>query len=442
MNSIANPTRLDRGVAGEMAISRRIAAGAATVLATAIFTLLIISFRPFQPAGAELEGGGDLLNQLGFGALGALALFGLLTLVDRRVVAALVSPWWLVLIAFLGVSVLTAASPPDAMRGVLFTLIGMLAIAAVLALPADAERFSAMLATTALIILALNYYGIFFKPTVAIHGSAGVEPQHAGLWRGSFTHKNAAAPVMAFLCVTGIYLWRRRWRGIGILIAALAVIFLAKTGSKTALGALPLTIFLVLLPSICGLRFLTPALVLAAVIGMGLATLGIVFIEPLSSLHQALVPDLTYTGRTTLWAFMGEKLAERPWLGYGFASFWGTDMVTLSDQPFDRAWDIRGIVHGHNSYLDLAITMGLPALLVALIVFILLPLGDFLRTPLLKENVLLSEYFLMIASFALLNGFLESFFFRRADPMWLLFVFALLGLRLTARFPISVRSVR
>jgi O-antigen ligase len=164
--------------------------------------------------------------------------------------------------------------------------------------------------------------------------------------------------------------------------------------------------------------------------------LGTVFIEPLRELREAISPELTFTGRTALWAFMGEHIAQRPLTGYGFASFWGTEHVLLADLPFDREWDIRGIVHGHNGYLDLAIIMGLPALAVAIIAFIVAPIRDYVRTPLLRENVLMSEFFLMVLTFTLMNAFLESFFFRRADPVWLFFVLAVFGLRLVARFPI------
>ena len=63
-----------------------------------------------------------------------------------------------------------------------------------------------------------------------------------------------------------------------------------------------------------------------------------------------------------------------------------------------------------------------------------------MRIPHLKENIFLGDFFMMIVLFTALNAFLESFFFRRADPVWLFFVFGLLGLRLVARFPI--RSAR
>ena len=89
----------------------------AIILSSLLLTMLLVSFRPFQPAGAPLEdgasAGGDIVNQLGFGSLGALALFALFTFVDRRVLTALLSPWWLVMLGFLALSVLNATDRPS-----------------------------------------------------------------------------------------------------------------------------------------------------------------------------------------------------------------------------------------------------------------------------------------------------------------------------------------
>lgn len=431
MSSIANPTRTEGARAG-WPVARL-----CTLLATVLATVTIVSFHPFEPAGPQPDEGGDLVNQLGFGFLGAVALFGLFTLVDRRVATTLLSPWWLALLALMGLSVLQAPSPPDALRAGIYTMTGLFIMAAALTLPRDAAGFSTMLATMAVIVLGLCYYGVLALPEVAIHGAEGPEAQHAGLWRGSFAHKNIASPVMATLCFAGIYLWRRGWRFGGGLIFVLALVFMVNAGSKATMAVMPLVAIMVLLPGICGMRFLAPLLVALTLCLMGLVTLGVVFIGPLGDLHDAFLPDVTYTGRTTLWAFMGEMLAQRPWAGYGLEGFWNSDTVLLADQPFDRDWDIRGIVHGHNSYLDLAIAMGLPALAIAIVAFVVAPLRDFLRTPPLRENVLLADFFLMIAAFALINALFESFFFRRVDPVWLFLVFSLLGLRLTARFPVT-----
>ncbi len=417
-------------------------AGIATAIATALMTVVIISFRPFQPAGATEPGmppstSGDIVNQLGYSSLGGLALFALLAFVDRRVLSAVVSPWWLLLIACFIFSVFNATDPSAAMRAAFFTFTGILTIAAVLSIPRDADAFSTVIAVSGLAVVGLSYAGLVFLPDAAIHGADSLEPEHIGFWRGVFTHKNIAGPVMACYSFAGIYLWRRGWRRSGGLMFFAAVLFLANTGSKTAAGLVPPAMLIVILPGLVGMRLVTPVLFAIAVIGTGLATLGIVFIPPIKEFADAAIPELTYTGRTALWEFAGEMIAQRPWTGYGYESFWATPLLTTMDQSFDRDWDIRGIIHGHNGYLDIVVIMGFPTLLVAIVVFLIEPLRDYMRIPLRRENVYLGDFFMMVVLFTALNAFLESFFFRRADPVWLFFLFGLLGLRLAARFPVQ-----
>lgn len=432
MSNTASLRKTDRSGIADAFPARRIA----TILAATIFAVMLISFRPFNPAGSNAtDGGGDIVNQLGFGALGALSIAALLSYVDRRVLSAVLSPWWLILLAFFALSVVHATDPGAAGRSAAFTLIGLVSVIAVLTLPRDADSFSSVLAFGAVATIGLSYIGIIALPSIAIHSAASIEAQHAGMWRGLFSHKNIAGPVMACLSFVGLYLWRRGWTWTGILVFSGAVLFMANTGSKTTVGLVPLTIGMVMGPSIIGLRPLAPALYLLAFVGTALGTLGIVFIDPLKDLAADYFPGLTYTGRTTLWAFSGEMLAKRPWTGYGYESFWGP-FVQSMELPFDREWDVRGIVHGHNGYLDIAVIMGIPAAIAALLAFVVAPLVDFMRVGTRRENVLLADLFLMFLLFTSLNSFLESFFFRRVDPVWVFFLIGAFGLRLVARFPV------
>jgi O-antigen ligase len=429
MSSIASPRRTEAAPA-EAGLRRL-----TTTLATIFLSVLLISLRPFTPGGEAVEGSGDLVNQLGFGGLGALALVSMLTLVDTRVLAAILSPWWLLVAGFMLLSAFNAADPPSALRAASFTLAGILTMAAVLTLPRDADALATVFVVAGAAVLGLSYAGIFIFPDLARHTAASAEPQHAGLWRGVFSHKNVAGPVTACLGLVGLYIARRGWFWRGGLLFAAAMVFTLQTGSKTTLGLVPAAILTVALPGIVGMRVLTVIIFASALAGMAIGTLGIVFIEPVRHLVLGYFPDLTYTGRTTLWEFAGEMIAQRPWLGYGYESFWGTPLLGSQYQPFDRAWDIRNIVHGHNGYVDIVLTMGFPALVACALAFLVVPLVDYVRTPRLKENILLSDLFLMILLFAGLNAFLESFFLRRADPVWLFVVMAALGLRLTARLP-------
>ena len=241
---------------------------------------------------------------------------------------------------------------------------------------------------------------------------------------------------MAGFSFAGIYLWRRGWTRRGLLLFFASILFMANTGSKTTAGLVPLAILLVMIPGLMGMRRLTVLYVVGALAGTALATLGIGFLAPGQKLVLSYFPDLTNTGRTSLWEFAGEMIARRPWTGYGFESFWGKIAVTTTDHPFDRAWDVRTLVLAHNGYVDVAVAMGLPALGVAIIAFIVQPLRDYLRIPPLKENILLGDFFMMVFLFTALNAFLESFFFRRVDPVWLFFMISVLGMRAVARLPV------
>ncbi|ODT19721.1 MAG: biotin transporter BioY [Mesorhizobium sp. SCN 65-12] len=414
--------------------------GIATAVAALLFTVILVSFRPFQPAGAELTGeGGDIVNQLGFGSLGAISILSLLTLADRRVVRSLLSPSWLLMLGFFMLSVILATDPPSAMRAASFTLIGILTMATILALPRDAEAFSNVIVFTAAAVMGLSYVGLFVFPNEALHTANSIEPEHAGLWRGVFTHKNIAGPVMACFSFAGLYLFRRGRRLAGFIVFCAAMNFMLHTGSKTTAGLVPFSILIVMFPSLLGMRLGTPILFGLAMVATAIGTLGIVFLPPVKALAAIYFPDLTYTGRTTLWEFAGEMLAKKPWTGYGYESFWGTPLLLNQDQPFDRAWDIRTIVHGHDGYLDIAVLMGIPALCVAVYTFLIAPMRDYMRIPLRKENVYLGDFFMMVVLFAALNAFLESFFFHRSDPVWLFFVLGVLGLRQASLRPIAIR---
>lgn len=437
MSSIVSPKRIEALAAGAVGDRR-----AATVLAAIILTVLLVTFRPFEPEGPAASAGGDIVNQLGFGSLGVVAMFGLLAFAEPRRAAVLLSPWWLALLALLALGVLNALDPASAMRAALFSLLALLAVAAVVTLPRDGEAFTTVFLVAGFVVIGLNYAGLLLAPGLSIHAGGGYEPQHEGFWRGAFSHKNVAGPVMACLAFAGLYLFRRGRRRAGAVLFVAALVFMANTGSKTTAGLVPIAILLVMGPRLVGMSFLTPFIFAAVIVGSAVATIGIVFFEPVTLLADRLMDDPTYTGRTALWRFSAGLIAERPWTGFGYESVWRTPLVFFSEQHFDREWDIRGIVHGHNSYLDLASSLGLPALALAVMALLVAPARDYARTPPLRENVLLADFYMMCLMFTAQNAFLESFFFRRADPVWLFMALAAFGLRLNARMPLAVGTPR
>ncbi|MBX3566421.1 MAG: O-antigen ligase family protein [Rhizobiaceae bacterium] len=432
MSSIASPRRTD----APRSLADWLPAWTPTAVAAALLSALMISFSPFATidADAVLEGG-NIVNQLGYGSLGAISLIAMATYASPRVLSALFGPSMILVLVLMIFSVLNAAHPPSAARAASFTFIGILSVATILSIPRSPDSFSRVLLIAGLAVVGISYVGLVLYPTIAIHTTASNEPEHAGLWRGVFTHKNIAGPIMACFSFCGLYLMRRGSLWGGGLLFLLSMNFMLHTGSKTTAGLVPVAMIVVALPGIFGVRIVTALLFWAAIIGTALGTLGIVFIEPLKHLAAEYFPGMTFTGRVTLWEFAGDMLMKRPWTGYGYESFWMSPLMETIYQPFDREWDIRFMVHGHNGYLDIAVIMGIPTLIVAVWAFLVSPVIDYIRVPMLKENVLLGDLFMMILLFTSLNAFLESFFFRRADPVWLFFVMSVIGLRLVARFP-------
>ncbi len=356
-------------------------------------------------------------------------------------VLRLVSLGWLLMFGLLLASAFVSPDPSTAIRGIMLTLIGVLAIVAVLALPQDADGYSWMLLVVASIVIFISYAGVVLLPNLGTHGVDAGEPQNSFLWRGVFTHKNIAGPVMAIFAFAGIYLWRRGWRFSGALIALFALFFVAHTGSKTTAALVPFAMLLVIGPGMFGMRGLAPLMIFAIQVVFALFTIGAVLFEPLHQIVLQFSVDPTFTGRTSIWAFAIDALHNRPWIGFGYESFWGAERVKEAANPYYLDWDVRGIVHGHNGYLDITLSMGLIGLICAIVVIIIMPLVNYMRCRPTRENLLLADFFLMFVFFGTLNAMLESFFFRRMDPVWLMLIFAIFGLRMTAKVTIPKRAI-
>ena len=81
-----------------------------------------------------------------------------------------------------------------------------------------------------------------------------------------------------------------------------------------------------------------------------------------------------FTGRTDIWAFALQSLHARLLTGYGFASFWGSSAI--QNLPEGKEW-AGFAAHSHNGYLDTALGMGVPGLLLLILVLVIVALEKF-----------------------------------------------------------------
>ena len=86
----------------------------------------------------------------------------------------------------------------------------------------------------------------------------------------------------------------------------------------------------------------------------------------------------------------------------------------------------------HNGYLNLAVTVGLVGLALALAWIVAQPFADFRRVRAAENDPALTMLFLRVWIFGLsLSGF-ESVLFRGGSDTWLWMVIAIVGLRFQA----------
>lgn len=180
---------------------------------------------------------------------------------------------------------------------------------------------------------------------------------HVGAWRGLWWEKNTmgghmarAAFLFAFL-----FLMDRRWRliwGGGVMLCAALVLL---STSKTALLGLLLG-FGVLAMAAWMRRgpVTTISTVWLGVISVG-AFAGVMMFAP-ELVFQLLGRDATLTGRTDIWAALFDAIAERPWLGYGYAAFWGAESQPAYMVRLATEWLVPT---AHNGWLETALSLGL-----------------------------------------------------------------------------------
>ena len=409
---------------------------ARNIFAVAMLLVVWISLRPFASNPNDAEGfgstGGDLINQIGFGLTGGIAILCLLSLVSRPVLAGLFRPSFVGVIVVLSLSIVESPSPDETFRAVIFTMIVIVAAAAIMALPQSPNQMAGIFAAAIVATISICLFAVFFVPDQGLHSAAGAESQHSGLWRGIYDHKNVASAVMGIFAMFGLFIMRQSLMMIGAGIFVLSIIFIVFSGSKTALALLPIAFILATAAGATRSTIAKYFICLAPLVILLTITIGSAISPQINEVLQSIAPGTTFTGRLDLWQFSTARILEQPLLGYGFESFWGTSLVKGIEQPIELSWDVRGIVHAHNSYLDTAINFGIPGAIVVIATLIILPVRDFVRSQHHGVSGQMANLFLMIWIFCVLDACLESFFLRRADPVWFCMILAIFGLRLLA----------
>ncbi|KUL94198.1 exopolysaccharide biosynthesis protein [Bosea sp. WAO] len=409
---------------GAEALRRRVG----TFLFMAVFLFYFISLNPFfdLTGTAVLDpsaGNSNFANQI----VSLLLFFSLLTygllhrmrgvILQPRLLLATLFVW------FFGIS-LISAHPMLGIKGTILAVMVTINASVYLLLPASERHFARMLGIGTLFALGLSYYGILFKPTLAIHQASELrEPMNVGLWRGHFPHKNSAAAAMVLAAFFGFFVMNVWSRLAGLTILALSFLFLIHTGGKTSTAMLPAILLLAWIFE--NVRFLRIPIAVGGVALFNFVAVGAAVFRPLSEFINQFGVDATFTNRADIWRFAFSAIADQPLTGYGFRAFWQTSELVHSGGSVET-WAVAA-ANGHNSYLDIALMTGVPGLLLTLLWVIILPLRNISHLPPEAEHSHLTRLFTRIWLYTIFTAGLESLFFEGGNTLWFMFLVAIYG---------------
>jgi len=219
-------------------------------------------------------------------------------------------------------------------------------------------------------MLIVNFLVVMLSPSGVHTYAFGEEPFLLGNWRGMMPHKNIAGATSALTILLFLFDNRQFSKTVSALVVAGAAIFLFYTHSRTSGGVVLCAILLAVASQRYNARYrllLSGALLLIAIVVFGMLW------SRVDGVVEMLDDPGALTGRGAIWPLLLEYAGRYPWTGAGFGSFWSTGssspILTLT-----TGWVAEYAPHGHNGYLDLLVTIGLPGLVLAMIVLVVWPL--------------------------------------------------------------------
>jgi len=405
----------------------------ASVLFAAVFCYFWIGISPLSDSegGSALAAYGEssnAFNQLVVVGMSILVL-SILAMHPARELAIRAYGPPAAIFLWVALTILFSDSPDAALRRMVYSMLVCLCASAVLLLPRDSAQFGRLVGVCLLLAVGLSYFGVLVMPEKAIHQATdAIEQALAGDWRGHFGHKNIASAAMAMAVFFGLYLIKLRSMWLGWSLTLLAGIFLFYSGGKTSTAMLPAVLLAAFLFERAGSA--RPVLVGGALLLINFVVLSVAVSPPIKAFVAGLGIDATFTDRSSIWALALGAVANRPFTGYGFESFWQTDALFYGAQA-GQTWAVTA-ANAHNAYLDQVINGGWPLLVLILVWLVFLPSHH--ASVALKRGIDpdLTRLYLRIWLFALFSSCFESQFFSNNGPIWFTMLIAVFGLRLQA----------
>lgn len=253
-------------------------------------------------------------------------------------------------LCFLGWSILSLLwtdSFSSSLNGIL-ALLPLLVTGFCLALRLPPVLFARSFVLSGVFVVVFSLIWVFLLPHFGVHQVTDASQSvHAGAWRGVYPHKNLLGGVLAAGAVMVLLSGRAilpsailRWS-----LFAAQCFMIIKTSSATSIVIVlvaPAVAFFVVRMS--GAQRIVAVLIIAPLV--------LLMVTQLDAILGFFGRDATFTGRTDIWKYAPDAIAQSPLLGYGFASTtYGGYMLDLYKR--------FGLFDPHNGYLNMLLGTGL-----------------------------------------------------------------------------------
>jgi exopolysaccharide production protein ExoQ len=220
------------------------------------------------------------------------------------------------------------------------------------------------------VALVVNYIVVFVDPPVGIHmmKDSSMPTAIIGNWRGFMVHKNFAGAATAICILMFLFDTKRVPSLVRVAILLASAYFLYRTQSKTSAGMAGLALLAGLVFQFASgkLRMYVIPVIVAVTTGAAL------FVSAYQNAIQTKLDPTSFTGRGHIWSVMINYASDNLYKGAGFGSFWNIG-PTSPIYHYGTGY-VTQISVGHNGYLDLLVTVGLPGLILIIFAAIIWPL--------------------------------------------------------------------
>jgi exopolysaccharide production protein ExoQ len=330
---------------------------------------------------------------------------------DRRFIFSLPIMSLAAYLLFAAASIGWAYSPDYSFSRYLAQLFGAIIVVAPYAFPISTAHTPQRLHVCCAIAVAVNAVYVLTTPP----GPVG----HPGY----FTDKQT----MGMFCGTAIIISAheilfRGWRRLmAVVVMCVTVWLIFESKSKGSLALLLVSLVLSgFILAVCKYLRTTPPFILAAAVlvffGLSLALGGssLFFSDPVGSISYHLYGDYTVTGRSYIWDFINLQISRKPWLGWGFHSYWFVPNSPNNEAP----GFVKDMPSSHSGYLELKLDTGYIGYCIFLVfVYSSLHSLEMVR----RKDPARAWLYMSLACYTILVNFLDSVWISEND-VWILYL--------------------